>query len=362
LGRARKEGVTDLGAQLNGRVAALRLDSDGRIVDATEDAALMLGMKPGEMRGLTLGDLAADQWRAMADGATARILCGDNRIFQLLLQDRSGRRLLVQMASRQDKQDETSSYVLEWSEHFSRSIPTPADADMAELRRLANGLLRAQEAERTRVAVKLDNGVAPLVVIAKFMIEDSLQRIGGAANAESVDLLASASGRLRQALGELQGISTSLRPRMLDDLGLVSTIGWYCRKFEQANRAIRIQQQLSVSEAEVPSQLKLVIFRLVEEALINVAQHANASEAQVILLRVADELLLWVQDNGYGFDAAMAGPASYPLRGIGLPSIRKRIEATGGRLTLQSSKNGGTRIGATWVLPPQVQASKAATV
>jgi signal transduction histidine kinase len=219
------------------------------------------------------------------------------------------------------------------------------------LRGLASGLLHAQETERTRVAMKLDNGVAPLVVVAKFMIEDSLQRLGAAAPAESVELLKGASDRLRQALTELQGVATGLRPRMLDELGLVPTIEWHCRRFEQTNRAVRVNQQLSVSEMDVPEHLKLVIFRLVEEALANVAQHANASEAHVVLLGAANELLLWVQDNGEGFDGLPIGDGARPLRGIGLACLRKRIEATGGRFLLQSSKINGTKVGATWALP-----------
>jgi two-component system NarL family sensor kinase len=334
-----------------GTITALRLDWEGRIADATEEAARLVGMSPAEMQGLTLGDLVADQWRAMADSATARILCGENRAFQLLLRGKNNRQMLVQMASRRVNRHERPSYVLEWSEHPTPISSRHADGDITELRGLAGGLLHAQETERTRVAMKLDNGVAPLVVVAKFMIEDSLQRLAGAAPAESVELLKGASDRLRQALAELQNVATGLRPRMLDDLGLVPTIEWHCRRFEQTNRAVRINQQLSVSDMDVPEHLKLVIFRLVEEALANVAQHSNASEAHVVMLGVANELLLWVQDNGDGFEALPLGDGARPLRGIGLACIQKRIEATGGRFVLQSSKSNGTKVGATWPLP-----------
>lgn len=345
------EGATDLGVHLHGPVTALILDADGRIADATETAARMLGVTPEELQGRTLGDLVADQWRAMADSATARILCGDHRAFQLLLCGRNGRQMLVQLASRRMNRNVRTSYVVEWSEHHAHTSPSSADADAAELRRLAAGLLSAQEAERKRAALMLDSGVAPLVVVAKFMLEDSLQRLDGAAPAESIDLLRGASARLHQALRELQGVATDLRPRMLDDLGLVPTIEWHCRRFTQSNRALRVDQQLSVSEMDIPEHLKLAIFRLVEESLSNIAKHANATEAQVALLWANDELLLWVQDNGVGFDTPGPGNAVHPARGIGLASVRHRIEATGGRFLLQSSKGNGTRLGATWTLP-----------
>ena len=110
------------GTALNEAIAALRLDRNGRIVDATVEAASMLGFGAEELHGLTLGDLAADQWRDMADGATARILLGDARSFQLLLRGKSGRRTLVQMASSRVVQDGDVSYVLAWSEQPSNLV------------------------------------------------------------------------------------------------------------------------------------------------------------------------------------------------------------------------------------------------
>jgi len=338
------------GTDLDDPVAALRLDSEGRITEATEDAAAMLGLKPDEMLGLTLGDLVAEQWQAMADGATARILCGDNRAFQLLLRSRRGRQtILVQMASRPVRQGDRTSFVLAWSEQFSQPAPVGVDFDESEQRRLANGLLRTMESDRTRVAAELDNGIAPLVVVAKFMIEDALRQFEDGKRSDGVDLITRASGRLRHALEELQRVATELRPRMLDDLGLLSTLQWLCRGFEQAYRAIHVEQQLNVGEVELPAHLRLVIFRLVEEALDNVAKHANATQVQVVLMRVENELLLWVQDNGDGFDATQYG-AGQRLSGIGLASIRKRVEATGGRLTVEAKPGRGVRIGATWSL------------
>lgn len=225
----------------------------------------------------------------------------------------------------------------------------PVDSEVSEHRRLANGLLRAMEADRTRVAAEMDNGISPLVVVAKFMIEDALRRLDERKPTEGADLLNGAVGRLTQALTELQRVATALRPRMLDDLGLLSTLQWLCRGFEQNYRAIRVDQQLNVGEAEVPARLKLVIFRVVEEALANVAQHANSSEVQVVLMRVAEELMLWVQDNGDGFNAAQYRTGER-LSGLGLAIMRKRVEATGGRLTIQSKPSRGARVGASWPL------------
>lgn len=345
------EALPDVGESLDGSVAALRLDGEGRISDATDDAALMLGMTPRELLGLRLADLADEQWRVMANSATARILCGDGRTFQLMMRGRSGRRTLVQMAARRVKDKGRIAYLLSWSEHFAHPAARTLGTEAEELRRLANGLVRAAEAERMRVSAELDEAIAPLIIVAKFMIEDARQRLGPAARSDIVELMDFAADQLRRALSELQRVAAGLRPRMLDDLGLVPTIEWFCRGFEQANGTVRVDRQVSVSEADVPEYLKLVIFRFIEEALANVAAHSNASDVQVVLMRVADELRLWVEDNGDGFCADDVEPASWPLRGVGLATVRKRIQATGGCMAIQSSPERGTRIGATWALP-----------
>lgn len=345
------ETTRNRGTALSEAIAALQLDRNGQIVDATVEAATMLGFGTEELRGLTLGDLAAEQWREMADGATARIRLGDARTFQLLLRGKSGRRTLVQMASSRVVHDGEVSYVLAWSEQPSNLIAGSMKADAPELRRLANGLLRNRELERSRVATELHSGVVPLVVMSKFMIEEGMRRVMEGAHAEGIDLLNAAIGRLREVLDDVRRISTELRPSLLDDLGLLPTVEWLCRTFEQTYRTIRVERQISITEEEVPRHLKLVIFRTVEELLANVAQHSNASHVRVVLAREANELCLSVHDNGDGFDAELLNHGAYPARGIGLRSIRERMDTTGGRFSLDSSPHRGARIDASWSLP-----------
>jgi two-component system NarL family sensor kinase len=345
------EGIRGQATALYEAVAAIRLDRSGRIMESTEEAASLLGFAPEDLHGLTLGDLAAEQWRDMADGATARILVGDTRSFQLLLRGKSGRKTLVQMVSRRVVENGETNYVLAWSERLPTLAADSTETNAVELRRLANGLLRTHEMERSRVAAELHGGVVSLVVISKFMIEDAMRRVKEGGHAEGIDLLNGAIRRLRDVIDDVRRISTELRPSLLDDLGLLPTLEWLCRTFEQTYRTVRVERQISVTETEVPARLKLVIFRIIEELLSNVAQHANASQVRVALTCEANELCLAVHDDGDGFDAAALGFGTHQVRGIGLPSIRKRTEDTGGRLALDSTPRKGARIGACWTLP-----------
>lgn len=325
--------------------AAIRLDSDGRITEATVSAAAMLGFEPQQMRGRSLKDLALDGWQAAADVAAARVRYGATESFELALKGRSGRRTLVEMTAR-GSADGKDGAVIAWSERrMRRGGAQEADA---ELKRVAYGLLRTQEAERMRVASELHDDVAPIVIMVKYMIEDAVGRMGPEVPAESKRMLDSAALRLRDVIAELRRISTDLRPKLLDDLGLIPTLEWYCRGVSEACHGIQFEWRLAAMESEIPEELKLDIFRIVQEAVSNVIEHAHARRAQVLLYTTADELCVVVEDDGAGFDLGTASSRRDGGLNLGLQSIRKRVEATGGRFLLESDGLRGTRIGGAW--------------
>ena len=339
--------VVGLPAFVSGGVAAVWLDQRDCIREATAAAASMLGFEPQALVGRHLADLAAEGWRTAAEVAAARVRFGSTDSFELLLRGRSGRQTLVEMtAQSQPLPDGEPGAVVAWSERrLRRRARSEMGAGDVELRRLAYGLLRTQEAERMRVAGELHDDVAPLVVMVKYMIEDAQSRLARGASEEAAEVMAGATSRLRDVLDELRRISTDLRPRLLDDLGLGPTLQWYCRGFEDACPSLTVKCRLSAEERDIPEDLKLEVFRIVQEALSNVAQHAHANRVNVSLVRLGDELRLAIDDDGVGFDPAQVAERGL---GLGLHAIRKRIDATGGTLTVETAPHRGTRLTASW--------------
>ena len=197
-------------APLAGNVAAIRLDAQGRIVDATVSAAAMLGYEPTDLHGHTLSDLALEGWQAAAEVATARVRFGATESFELALKGRSGRRTLVEMTAGTGSNG-AAGVVVAWSERRARRPAGARDGD-PDLKRIAYGLLRIQESERMRVALQLHDEVSPIVIMVKYMIEDAVGRIGPGVAGESVAILSDATVRLRDVIAELRRISTELRP------------------------------------------------------------------------------------------------------------------------------------------------------
>jgi len=141
---------------------------------------------------------------------------------------------------------------------------------------------------------------------------------------------------------------TELRPSLLDDLGIMATISWQCREFQNIYRHIRIEKNLTVSEEDIPDDLKIVIFRILQEAMNNSAKHSEADRIILSLHRPNATLQLSIEDNGMGFDYQTALSNMNVTSGLGLIGMRERTELSFGVFKLVSNTNEGTRVMASW--------------
>jgi signal transduction histidine kinase len=141
-----------------------------------------------------------------------------------------------------------------------------------------------------------------------------------------------------------------LRPSTLDDLGILATIDWFCREFGKIYSTIHIEKLINIKENEVPALLKTVIFRVMQEALNNIAKHSKADLIHLTLRETDDKVELVIQDNGQGFDLAEALAMDSSRRGLGLTSMRERTELSGGSFNVESVPRKGTVIRAIWTV------------
>jgi signal transduction histidine kinase len=145
------------------------------------------------------------------------------------------------------------------------------------------------------------------------------------------------------ALGELRHFVADLRPPQLDDLGLVAALQWYIQAFEMRH-TIQIDLVLEGDQTRLPSEYETVLFRIVQEALINIAKHAKASRAMVKLEMYPAQICASIRDNGCGFnpEAILGGEVVYT--GWGLLGIRERTLLLGGQYEIDSAPGSGTQI------------------
>lgn len=223
-----------------------------------------------------------------------------------------------------------------------------------ELRQLSGQLMSIQETERKRIAADLHDGIGQSLSVIKLSIEEAARNLANGATREAVDALQQLAPRVKDAIVEIRRISMDLRPSTLDDLGILPTLSWFFREFEAACRGISVERQITAVESDIPTPLKVVIFRILQEAVSNIVKHAGATRIRFGLEKDNDALIFRVEDNGHGFDTVAFHEA--PADGLGLRSMQERARLSGGNYQLKSVPKRGTSIRITWPLRQLSQA------
>lgn len=216
----------------------------------------------------------------------------------------------------------------------------------AKLRRLAQEVVRSQEAERARLSRELHDGVSQLLVSTKLMLEAARERLHGAPDVDAATRAAvdapldAALDRLQDTVGEVRRISHNLRPSLLDDLGLPTALSQLAQEIAGAG-PLSVDVRVAGPARPLPDAHNTALFRIAQEALTNVVRHARAHRIAIELAYAPRAVSLSIRDDGHGFDHAHVQRA--PDQGIGLRNMRERLEALGGELILLSGA-GGTRV------------------
>lgn len=207
-----------------------------------------------------------------------------------------------------------------------------------QFRRLAEHVASATEKERSLVARELNDDLGEVLIDLNQDIA-YLEREDGKGGGEIGELLERMRGLLDSALEGVRRISTALRPKVLDDLGLVAAIDWQAQEFSRRTGiACRIESKMEAIDLEPDKALAL--FRIFQETLTNAGLHSKADRVEVELSAPAGEIRLEVADNGIGIRKERL----YEARSLGLLGMRERALSWGGRVEIGESPGGGTSV------------------
>ena len=217
-----------------------------------------------------------------------------------------------------------------------------------QLRILSSKLLSAQEEERKRISRELHDSVGSSLSAIKLTLESAIDRASqNNLTHESIEALVSMT---QNAIDEARRMMNELRPSMLDDLGLVTTIGWFCKQFRTIYPTISVEENLDIEEQLIPADLKTAIFRIVQESFNNIAKYSKAEFVELSLEKRDNFIGLKIKDNGSGFDLNSVQPKGDYKGGLGLASMKERAELLGGHFKIESKIGSGTTIQANWPL------------
>ena len=222
-----------------------------------------------------------------------------------------------------------------WEQELEERVRVQA----AQVRALLDRVISAQEAERKRVARELHDGAAQMVSALLLQVEGMAAALPPDSPA-SRDLAPSARSYAVEALEEMRRLVLDLRPMALDDLGLVAALREYADQ-RLAKAGIDVSLRPTDGPLRLGSSLETAVFRIVQEAINNVANHSEASKASISIESRPTTLRAMVSDNGKGFvleEALRSGP------GVGIAGMLERAEILGGHLSVLSTPGEGTRI------------------
>ncbi|HVO70536.1 MAG TPA: response regulator [Aggregatilineaceae bacterium] len=209
-------------------------------------------------------------------------------------------------------------------------------AERQRLRVLSHRLVEVQEAERRRIAYKLQDEIAELLTGLKVILEMS-KRLPESSLRQRLDEAKELTEELISRTNELSG---ELWPAMLDDLGLLPTLLQHYKRYTDQTQ-VRVIFKHPQLNGRFPPEIETAAFRIVQEALMNVARHTRVNEVRVQLWADLDALSIQVEDQGEGFDVEAAISSG---KGSGLDSMQERASLLGGQFTVTSAPGIGTHV------------------
>ena len=212
-----------------------------------------------------------------------------------------------------------------------------------QLRALAAKLLLAHEEERKKIAVELHDSIGSSLSAIKVGIENA--RIRDESRSELLD---APLAMTQLAIDEVRNIMAELRPLVLDDFGVITALNWFFRQYRTTYPGVHVEVETCIEEQDIPEALRIVIFRIAQEAFNNIAKYSRAEYADFRLVRQDGAINLTIEDNGDGFDLDAVLSKIGERQGLGLTSMKERAELSGGSFTIRSVPGTGTTLSVKW--------------
>lgn len=229
--------------------------------------------------------------------------------------------------------------VLDITEHRQTEQALRGSAD--QLAALSRRLVEVQEAERRQLSRELHDRVGQNLTALSINLDILRTTLAGDGFTEQRARLNDSSTLLESTADSIENVMSELRPPMLDDYGLLPALHWYAKDFSRRT-GIEVEVAGDDTAERLTPELEIALFRIVQEALTNVAKHARATHVEVALDHAEGHCELTVTDDGIGVDPA---ERSYAHRqGLGMMTMRERTQAVGGRFSVRRAHGGGTQV------------------
>lgn len=212
---------------------------------------------------------------------------------------------------------------------------------------LSAQMLKGEESNKRKLAFELHEGLAQTLAAVKLQVENGRHNHHAGDAAASVDSIVPA---LQEAIQEARAIATELRPPSLDDLGLLPTINWFCREFEEQHPDIRIERKIALQEQDIPAPLKAILYRIIASVVNDLAQHTKSGAIHLGLWLDRGSITLLIDDTATeALDRTVIPLANIdPELRAGFARMEELATLSGGTFSASRHHGGGTTLRASW--------------
>lgn len=329
--------------------AIITVDEAQTVLLFNPAAEIVFGVPAAQAIGSTLGRFIPERFRAAharhieqfgATGVTERQMGRQQRVLYGLREN--GEEFPIEASISQTRDGDGKLYTVMLRDITERlRAENLLKQSREELRELSANLQNVREVEKTRIARELHDDLGQLLTALKIdlsSLEHALDE-SGIRSSDVAQRVATMRSLIDMTVASVRRIAADLRPVMLDDLGLLPAIEWLANDFTQ-RYGIAVEHRVQAEDLEFSSEAATAIFRIVQEALTNVARHADATRVVLTLDMRASDCLLRVADDGRG---ASGASSLQPMRdkSFGLLGIRERAHMLGGTVATDTASGKG---------------------
>ena len=327
-------------------------DVNGLFVDGNQAWHRLTGFSVDEVKGVHLAKFLSKESLALAREVRTKLINGEEfeQPYEQQFYFKDGATKTVKMSTNAIM----SGGRITGFEHVARDV-TQEKQQQENVRAYLQQITRAQEEERKRISRDLHDDVSPdlIILIQKLDKLAAAQRLKVATVKENLEDI---RGQAVKALQGLRATAQGLRPRIIDDLGLVAALEWIAEELER-DQNIQTRVESSDMERPLPPETQILLFRIAQEALNNIRKHARASRVVIRLEGGEKNIKMTVTDDGQGFQAPEKIEGMVSAGRLGLMGMYERARLMNGNLEIKSAPGKGTEITVTLPGPVNDQVS-----
>jgi PAS domain S-box-containing protein len=317
----------------------------GTILDANQAIVDLFGYQIPDVLGRNVLEFIPEGER---ERVRERIRTGDERVYESVGLRRDGTQFPIEIHGKSLSYHGHTVRVSAVRDITARKKSDALLRDYAQrLDALSHRLLEVQEEERRNLSRELHDEIGQILTGLNFTLE-----MGARSDSEGLrQAVREARGLVQDLTSRVRDLSLRLRPTMLDDLGLLPALFWHFERYTAQTR-VRVHFEHRGLDRRLPPDSETAAYRIIQEALTNVARHAGVTEARVGIWLDGLTLRLEIEDEGAGFDPEAALSSG---QCCGLSGLRQRASLLGGQCAVTSAPGAGSRLAAEWPVASAVR-------